>query len=163
MKHIRLYNDVTEQQNDFTRPILYAIKGSAITVCDADLTLVKSGTTIFKSKTSGSYTSHGHTYKYLYTTNSISNPISPEIIFAGCPNGKLAIKFNNGDLIVGTYEYNNPGQGVYSHTFYGADFYYYYYYKQPSGQGAASNQTFNIYSNTNFSLNTNIAYEIYTG
>ena len=163
MKHVRLYNDTTEQQNDFTRPILYAIKGSSVIGCDVDLTLVKSGTTTFKSKTSGSYSSNGYNYKYLYTTNAISNPVSPEIIFNGCSNGKLAIKFNNGDLIVGTFEYDNPAQGVYYYKFYGPDFYYYYYYKQPSGQGGSPTQTFNIYSNTIFSLNTNITYEIYTG
>ena len=166
MLYVRNYASTSAKGYDFTRPIVSVVNGDSTTIdYDDDITLVKSGSITFTKKSTGSFTGSGYNFSYSYdVANHNYSPLSSDIIFQGCPNGKLGIRINGGDLIVGSFEYTHGSAVAWNYVFVSSELYYHFYYKESSGQGTGgATITFNVYTNLNIPLNSTINYEIYTG
>ena len=166
MKHIRVYNDVTEQQNDFTRPIVYILKTNPTEpVLSKELTLVKSLEITFTSKTTSSVVQEGvrYSYQYSHDGNMLSQSISSRY-----NDKKLLLVVtvgNESHEYFVTYKYINTSSNKNANWTYkliSNDFYiYYHYYETNSGDTEHTERSFA--SNINYQTNVPITMSLYAG
>lgn len=166
MKHVRLYNDVTEQQNDFTRPIVYLIKTNPTEFgLSKELTPVKSLTITFTSKSTSSITQEGIRYSYQYShdgymlSQSISSRYNDKKLL-------LVVTVDNESYeYFVTFKYINTSTNKNANMTYkliSNDFYiYYHYYETNSGDTEHTERSFA--SNINYQINVPITMSLYAG
>ena len=146
MKHLKRFSSINLRNQYFIRPVIALVtSNSSVVFKSSEPQLLTTLTGTISSVKTGTYTGNGKTYQKSY--NMFINLGSTAI----SGYSAIGISINDGEIIGGSFS-RTVNQGGYTYSFTSDKLYIYDYLKEPSGQGAPSTQTQNLYTTSDISL-----------